>query len=457
MKRLSIKMRVTLWYTGIMVLLSGLALAVLLSASNRYIQNNVKNRLEERVFSCLHEIKWDWEDGQLDIDDDLSVFQNEVWLGIYDRLGYPLFGQAPGNFPDGMVFKDGRQQVIREGGSVWHVYDRHLEVPGYGPVWIRGISSQTDSEEALTAISHIALVLFPFLAALAAVGGYLITKRAFLPVIQMSATARGISTGGDLSQRIGLVKGKDELYQLAGTFDEMLEQLERQFEKEKRFTSDVSHELRTPISVIISQCEYALEHAPEGSPESESLQSILEQSQRMARLVSQLLTLSRADCNTQQLQLETVNISELCEMVAQELEEAAAQKSISLELAVQPDVLIQADETMIMRLFINLISNAVSYGRTGGHIKVGLSSDEKGVKGYVKDDGIGIPEECLGHVWERFYQVNPSRTVEKGRGAGLGLSVCQWVVALHGGHMEFQSIEGKGTRVSVHLKGGGQA
>ena len=96
MKRLSIKMRVTLWYTGIMVLLSGLALAVLLSASNRYIQNNVKNRLEERVFSCLHEIKWDWEDGQLDIDDDLSVFQNEVWLGIYDRLGYPLFGQAPG-------------------------------------------------------------------------------------------------------------------------------------------------------------------------------------------------------------------------------------------------------------------------------------------------------------------------------------------------------------------------
>ena len=113
--------------------------------------------------------------------------------------------------------------------------------------------------------------------------------------------------------------------------------------------------------------------------------------------------------------------------------------------------MIQADETMIMRLFINLISNAVSYGRTGGHIKVGLSSDEKGVKGYVKDDGIGIPEECLGHVWERFYQVNPSRTVEKGRGAGLGLSMVKWIVSAHGGSIRAESELGKGSCFSFEF------
>ncbi len=137
MKKLSIKMRVTLWYTGILVLLSGLALAVLLSASNRYIQNNVKSRLEERVFSSFREIEWDRKDGRLEIDDDLNIFQNEVWLGIYDSLGYPLFGQAPGNFPDGIVFRDGIQQVIRMGAlcgtsttAIWMF--RVTEPCGYG-------------------------------------------------------------------------------------------------------------------------------------------------------------------------------------------------------------------------------------------------------------------------------------------------------------------------------------
>ncbi|MCC8027715.1 MAG: HAMP domain-containing protein [Clostridium sp.] len=445
MKKLSIKMRVTLWYTGILVLLSGLALAVLLSASNRYIRNNVKSRLEDRVFSSFREIEWDRKDGRLEIDDDLNIFQNEVWLGIYDSLGYPLFGQAPGNFPDGIVFRDGIQQVIRDGGSVWHVYDSHLDVPGYGTLWIRGVSSQTDSEEAFAAISRIALVLFPFLAVLAAVGGYLITRRAFLPVSQMSATARRIRTGGDLSQRIGLDKGKDELHQLAGAFDEMLEQLEQQFEKEKRFTSDVSHELRTPISVIISQCEYALEQAPQEGQERDSLCSILEQARRMARLVSQLLTLSRADNGARQLQLETVNLSELCEMVTLELEEAAQQKKITISLKIQPDILMRADETLMMRLLINLISNGITYGREGGHIEVGLSSGETGIRGYVKDDGIGIAPDCLDHVWERFYQVDPSRTAEKGRGAGLGLSMVKWIVSAHGGSICAESALGEGS------------
>lgn len=444
-------MRVTLWYTGIMVLLAGLALAILLSASNRYIQKNAMNRLKERVFSSFREIQWDEDDWRLEIDDDLSIFQNEVWIGIYDSQGYPLYGQAPGSFPEGILFRDDTQQIIRDRNAVWHLYDKQLAVPGYGGVWVRGISSQTDAEDAFSAISHVALVLFPFLALLAAVGGYLITKRAFLPVSQMSATARRISTGGDLSQRINLGKGRDELYQLAGTFDEMLQQLEQQFEKEKRFTSDVSHELRTPISVILSQCEYALAHGSREGIEKESIESILNQAQRMARLVSQLLTLSRADRGSQVLQLETVNLSELCEMVALELEEEASQRNITIERSIQSDILIRADETMMMRLFINLISNGINYNREGGCVKLDLSSDGQRVRGYVQDNGIGIPPDCLEHVWERFYQVDPSRTVAKGRGSGLGLSMVQWIVSAHQGSIHAESTLGTGSCFSFEF------
>lgn len=445
MKRLSIKMRVTAWYAGIMLLLAALALVVVLSAGSRYIQSSVRNRLEERVVSSFREIEWDEDDGALDIDDDLYQVWNGVWLGIYDGHGYPLYGGAPGDFPAGVVFENEHMRTARDGENDWYVYDRSLYIPGYGSVWVRGVASQSDSEEAFSTIFYLSLVLFPFMAILAAVGGYMITRRAFRPVSQMTDTARRISGGNDLSQRIGLEGGDDELYQLAKTFDEMLERIQTQFEKEKQFTADASHELRTPISVIISRCEYALEHIEEDGEGRESLQIVLEQARKMARLVSQLLMLSRADSGRAQLQLENVNLSELCEIVVLEQEKAASEKKITIETRIQPDILMKADETMMMRLFINLITNAVIYGREGGHVEVGLSSSDQRVKGYVKDDGIGIPKDQLGRVWDRFYQVNKSRTSENSRGAGLGLSMVKWIVSAHGGSIDVESCPGEGS------------
>lgn len=452
MRRLSIKLRVTLWYAATMVLLAALALTVILYVGGRYMQKSVTSRLEERVALSFREIEWDRDDKKLDIDDDLYEFWNGVWLGIYDGQGYSIYGGAPGGFPPGIAFQDGQMRTVRNGASQWYVYDRRLDVPGYGPVWVRGMASQSESGEAFTAIFRLSLILFPFLALLAAVGGYMITRRAFLPVSQMADTARQISGGEDLSKRIGLGKGDDELYQLADIFDEMLGRIQIQFEKEKQFTADVSHELRTPISVIISRCEYALEHMKDDTEGRESVEIVLDQAGKMARLVSQLLLLSRADSGEQKLQFEQVNISEICEIVVLEQKEAAVEKNISIEAKIQPDVMMKADETMMMRLFINLIANAIAYGREGGHVEVGLYSTENDIKGYVKDDGIGIPGDQLDRVWDRFYQVNRSRTPDSSHGAGLGLSMVKWIVSAHGGAFSVESRLGEGSCFSFEFK-----
>lgn len=450
MRSLSIKLRVALWYTGIMILLAAASLAVLLSLSSRFVQHGARDRLEGRVALALKEAEWDREERRLDIDDDLKVFEDGVWIGIYDGQGYPLYGQAPEGFPEGVVFEDRQIRMVSGGSAVWYVYDIHRIVPGYGSVWVRGAASRSDAEEAFAAMIRMAVFLFPFLAALAAGGGYLITRRAFLPIAQMAETARRISTGGDLTERIGLGKGNDELYQLAETFDSMLSRLQGQFEKEKQFTADVSHELRTPISVILSRCEYALGHMEDGEGR-ESLQIVLDQARKMARLVSQLLMLSRADGNRLELQLEDVDLSVLFEVVIQEQEAAASEKSITIQPDIQPDVMVQADETMMMRLLINLISNAITYGKVGGHIRVGLSKSSGTVHGYVEDDGVGIPNEHLDRIWDRFYQVDPSRTAEDGRGAGLGLSMVKWIVSSHGGDIHVESRVGEGSRFSFEF------
>ena len=332
---------------------------------------------------------------------------------------------------------------VGSGQDFWYVYDYCQSVDGYGNLWLRGIASQTRADSVLRIITNAAFILLPFSVLLIALGGYLITARALRPLSAMTETARTISRGKDLTQRIRLGAGKDEVHVLAHTFDQMMERLQISFENEKQFTSDVSHELRTPVAVILSQCEYA---SQEGTPPEElrgSIGVISAQARKMSVLISQLLTLARADNGKQKLQYEPVNLSELAEIIAEEQSIAAEEKGITLQTEISPEILMRADETMMMRLFINLISNSITYGKPGGHTRITLSADEKEITGSVADDGIGIPAEHLDKIWQRFYQVDPSRT--SGSGSGLGLPMVRWIVEAHGGQIGVSSRPGEGS------------
>lgn len=446
MNRLSITLRVTLLYTLFMVLLTGLSLGFLFHAGAQSRRQTTLDRMQTMAEASRKELES--KDGELEIDRDLEAFDDGVYLSLYDTAGVPLYGFVPREFDNSVIFDDGSLRTVESGGHSWYLYDEQITVEDYGPVWVRSIAAADAFNSTLGTLGKTALLVLPVFVVLAAVCGYLLTRRAFAPVRQITQTAREIGEGGDLSRRIGLTGRKDEIHTLAAEFDAMFARLEQAFDREKQFTDDASHELRTPTAVILSQSEYALENTqPQGETRA-ALESIHTQAARMAALLSQLLMLARADKGRQVVQREPVDLSELVEMVAETEAEQAEARNITVQTELEPGVMVQGDETLLMRLLINLTENAIRYGRPGGQVKLTLRRQDGEVVGTVEDDGIGIAPEDLDKIWQRFWQADPARS---GGGAGLGLSMVRWIAGAHGGRVTVESEPGKGSIFTFFL------
>ncbi|MCD7845146.1 MAG: ATP-binding protein [Oscillospiraceae bacterium] len=311
-----------------------------------------------------------------------------------------------------------------------------LETDG---VWLMGLLSA----DSVSTVGPMMFVALPLLVLLAALGGWFMAKKALDPVREIESSAREISGGEDLSRRIDLGQGQDEIHRLAGTINGMLDRLERSFQAERQFTSDASHELRTPTAVILAECELAEKTAAEREDFLQSLSVIERQGRKMSALISTLLAYTRREQGTEKLQIERMSLSELTEAICQELPRVN-REDITLSARIQPGVFVRADSGLIMSLIQNLVTNAYKYGRAGGHIWVTLSGSAGYARLSVKDDGIGISEENQARVWNRFYQADPARQNQDGS-LGLGLSMAQQIARLHGGRIDLTSQEGKGS------------
>lgn len=459
MKRLSLKIKLTLLYTFFMVLATCAVLAILLSLSNREILAGAQSRLERRVQDSADDVTL--EDGGLRVDSDFYSVAKDVYLSLYTEDMYFLYGRVPYGFDVQPEIADGRTRRIAEGNTDWYVYDMSFRLAEDYTVYLRGITSVTDAEASFGVTIRFAVILFPLMALVTAVIGYRFTRRTLLPVKQITRTVQKIRADADLSRRIGLKapegrerRNRDEIYGLASTFDDMLEELEEVFQREKQFTSDVSHELRTPISVILAQCAECLEDEGLTARQREQLLLIERKAKDMAGMISQLLFLSRADQGRQPLQRETVNVSELTLMTAEEqqLLADAEGRGVRISCDAGSDITACVDETLFIRLLVNLISNAVSYSRPNGKVTVSLSCADGEIKGTVRDNGIGISEEDLPHIWERFYRADASR--QPGGHSGLGLSMVKWIAEAHGGSVEAESRLGEGSTFTFHMPAG---
>ena len=451
MKRLSLKLKLTVLYTFFMVLVTCAALAILFSLSTREVLSSTQSRLERRVQDSADDV---WlRNGELQLDSDFYSVTQDVYLSLYDEDMYFLYGRIPYGFDSQPDFADGQVRSITEGNTEWYVYDMSFRLTEDYTVYIRGITSVTDAEASFTVTIRFALILLPALVVATAFIGYRFTRRTLMPVKKITDTVRKIRTDADLSQRIGITGGGrtrgDEIYTLADTFDEMLSELEEAFQREKQFTSDVSHELRTPVSVILAQCSACLEDETLSAKQREQIMLIQKKARDMSDIISHLLFLSRADQGRQQVQKEWLNLSELTQMAAEEQETLAKEKDIRIFTDIWPEIYAQADESLYIRMLDNLISNAVSYGKKGGYVKILLYEEGNMVKGAVEDNGIGIPGESLEKIWERFYRVDTSRTDQEH--SGLGLSMVKWIVQVHRGEITVESREGKGSRFIFQL------
>lgn len=441
-KKLSIKLRITLWFSIFMMATAAISLAFLFSVGEMGAQRDSAQQLKSAVEKSFQEIEY--EDGALEIDEDLDVYKDGVYISVYDDAGHFLYGRIPYEFPtDTDISSEEIIKVTNDAGT-WYVFDHVQIYSDYGKVHVRGIASAASTQSAFSILHRLTAILLPVLVVISALGGYFLACRAFRPVKQITETAENISQSGDLALRIQLPPGKDEIHALANTFDGMFDRLQAAFEAEKQFTSDAAHELRTPTSVILSQCEYALENATTVEETKEALTAVQQQAEKMARLISQLLTLARADSGTQKLQMELVNLSELTEIVCQQQQEYAATKQITIATNIQPDILFRGDETMLMRLWMNLMENGIHYGKENGHLTVSLFKEENRIVGSVADDGIGIAPEHLDRIWQRFYQVDTVRDPNRDS-TGLGLSMVKWIVQAHGGSIFVKSALDEGS------------
>ena len=445
MKRLSIQWRVTLWFTLLMTLLAAVGLAFLFFVGGQSALAATQNRMAEMAETARSEIGLD--SSGFVFDSDLEYFRDGVYLSVYDAAGLPLYGAVPRLFDNTVVFADGQLRELTDAGGRWYVYDISFAVDE-SQVWVRTVAAVDEVGSTITQLLRLALVVLPFFVVLAAVGGFWLTHRAFLPVRRITRTAREIRQGGDLSRRIDLGPGRDEIHTLASEFDSMFARLEASFAAEKQFASDASHELRTPTAVILTQCEDALESAASPEELRAALKAIQRQGEKMAGLLSQLLLLSRADSGRQTLRSEPVDLSGLAAAVADEQRGRAADKGLAVTAGIAPGLVVQGDETMLMRVLINLMENGIKYGRAGGHLALTLTAGGDTVTGKVADDGIGIAAEDLDKVWRRFWQADPAHS---GGGAGLGLSMVKWIVEAHGGRITVESVLGKGTAFTFTL------
>ena len=437
MRKISIKLKITLWYSIFMCLMVISVLGILLSISQNVVSTDVKKMLKEMVNEGKDEV--DYEDGLLEIDKDLVFFSDGVYLQLYKEDGTWVEGMLPSYIKSEIEFQDKELRTLQTGSHHYYVYDRLIEFKKHDNIWIRGIVSRTDAVTTLHTMIKLMTIALPLLGVLSVAIGYMIAKKSFQPIEKIRKAAIDISESKDLSKRIHLGEGKDEVYQLAATFDKMFERLETSFEAEKQFNSDVSHELRTPVSVILANCDYALDEERTYDEQREALETVQRQASKMKSMISQLLTFARLERGIDKASLEIINLSELVEMTCEEQIDRK-EKNISLTWEIEPDLMVLADLGLMARLLINLINNAFQYGKENGYIKVELKKAiGHKVALSVHDDGIGIAKEDQEKIWKRFYQVNEARTASEKHSMGLGLSMVEWIARYHGGEISVES------------------
>jgi heavy metal sensor kinase len=280
--------------------------------------------------------------------------------------------------------------------------------------------------------------------------GWMLASRALRPLEQVSRAAQQIS-GRNLRVQIPRRGANDELERLIESFNSMSSRLEASFEQMRQFSTDVSHELRTPLTAIRGQLEVALFTAQTSEQYRDAMVNALQDVEQLSNIVRALLLLSQAESGQLVLQLAPLRIAEVLEDITEQFQIPAEEAKVKLVCELKaPDVVVRADRTQFGRLITNLLSNAVKYTREGGSVDVTLTSDSTHAILIVKDTGVGIPQENLPHIFDRFYRVRPAHT-QPAQGLGLGLSFVAWIVKAHDGMIEVESEPGNGSTFTVRL------
>ncbi len=305
-------------------------------------------------------------------------------------------------------------------------------------------------EDTLKNLQIILWTVVPAVLLLTALIGRFIARRALKPVSKITQTAKDIGSGANLSQRIAVPGIKDEIGELALTFNSMMDRLESSFTQMRQFSSDASHELRTPLTVLKGQSELTLGKERKPEEYQEVISSNLEEVHYMSKVLEDLFLLSKSDENQIALDCEPVDLKLLIEKICKHAEIIASEKNIKVTIAYLERIQVFGDPVRLRQMIWNVVVNGIKYTQPDGEVKISVQGKADFALITVQDNGIGISEEDLPLVCNRFYRVDKARSRKEG-GTGLGLSICKFIVDAHKGMIGIESKLGEGTKFKISL------
>jgi heavy metal sensor kinase len=311
--------------------------------------------------------------------------------------------------------------------------------------WVQAMQSLGNIDDSLRRLLTALLLGGGTLSLLAGFVGYFLAARALAPIDDITNAARRISMA-DLSSRLDLPDTGDEVSRLAGTFNEMLDRLETGFKRERQFTSDASHELRTPLTAMQAILSLVREGERPKEEYHQALDDLAWETDRLRGLVEDLLKLARGDLHQTEVR-ELVDLSTLLYDVTDSLRPLAEAKGLTLSCNVPSDLILMGDRDGLIRLFVNLLDNAIKFTEHGEATVTGRSEKDS-LYVEISDTGPGIPNEHLAHIFDRFYRVETARS---SAGSGLGLAIARQISQAHGGDIEVESKPNAGTTFIVRL------
>ena len=517
----SVRVRLTLWYTGVLALV-----LICLSAGTYWL---VARTTDRRTFISLAEIsegflttlQAEYKDqlGENSGGDPLRAAAQESVeefrlrdhrFAVLDSTGNVLAENQPLPAPRvragaasqpeisaevlrrliaGTAGAPRRLQDLTLGGEHFRARVLQAEVGGL-PVTLVAMESLERERELLEDIRATLLWVIPITLLIASAGGYFLARKSLGPVVAMSEKAALIGAQ-NLHERLPVQNARDELGYLASTFNGLLERLDRAFEQQRRFMADASHELRSPVSIIRGETEVALSQPRPAEEYRESLAIALDEARRLSQIVDDLFTLARADAGEYPLRPGNFYLEEIAADCVRAARSMAAARGIALSYEPDGEMPICADEALVRRLTMNLLDNAIKYTPEGGKVSVACGRAGSEYSLTVRDTGPGIPAEAREKIFDRFFRLDPARSASplvasashrdevaaaepslraahRGQvaalqlaaeraGAGLGLAIARWIAEAHHGRLILAQSDSSGSTFAAFLPANGAA
>lgn len=460
----SLRFRLIIWYaglvTGVFLLFSAGTCLLLRHYLVHSLAESLARRIEQISVSLLPRID---ATGERYVADEIKARYAPENYDRYIRLtregGHVIFasGRAADFDPEGLPaarFVDATEVMKLTDHTSLLVMEQVYKLPTGKRYAIDSGAPMQPVDSTVRRLMLLLLLGVPMVGLVAVGGGYFLVGRALGPVLEIARSAEHI-TLHNLNDRLPLTNTGDELEQLSLALNRMIVRLREAFEQNRRFLADASHELRTPLTALRAELESVVEEIG-AVPARDRIGSALEEVDRLAKIVETLFAISRLEAGEAKQDWKPFDLSKVATSTVDQMVLLAEDKGIKMSCTAENNVTVEGDQSRIKQVIVNLLDNAIKHTPAGGRIQLEVRSQKSAAIMEVSDTGIGIPAAALPHVFERFYRVDEahSRAVD---GAGLGLAIVKSICHAHGGKVEVESTQNRGSRFRIELPLAGKA